>query len=991
MAPSTTENPREATPPIDATPHLVPETLEDLPSPTSGPRDASFQLDNDTRQYIEPSDPDIIATQRKRQRLATIHERLGHLSFGKLKMMARAGIIPRELANVDPPTCPGCAYGKAQRRAKRVKGIRNRRHIKPATKPGQVISVDQLVSPTAGFVPTHRDKPTRTRYTGATVFVDHFSDFTYVHLMTKMNADTTVKAKSAFERLASSHGVHISHYHADNGLFDTKTFRDAIQKANQTLSFCGVNAHHQNGKAENRIKDITKGARTALLHATHRWPKAINAALWPSALKHYTNLRNAIPTRFVPEVKNNRKIIQPAVFDDSPISRFSGTTVEPNLDHFHPFGSPVYVLENSLQAQQSHNKWSDRTRVGIFLCHSPHHASNVPLILNTQTGNVSPQFHCIYDDEFHTCKKDAKFSSLWQTKAYLQNKPATLPTTMNVPGTIASVNPESITPPAAPDPIPMFVDTWDAVDEEITLPDVGPTLEEQLDDTSQHELPVIEESDDTNHPVNDPDQVQVPTSRFGRRLKPNSRVFNPMFASLCAFSATFYAPPPIERSWLQQDADPHQHFHPYALFLESFAFSTTSDPDTMNLDEAMKQPDRDKFIEAMYKELNDHIQRKHWKVIPMKSVPRGRVPIPMVWSMKRKRNPVGEIIKWKARLCAGGHRSVEGLDFWSTYSPVVSWSTVRLMITTALIQNWHMKSIDFVLAFPQAPVKTDIFMKPPKVPTDFTIPDMPSFTDRFNKVYKLIKNLYGLKDAGRTWFQFLRKGLLERGWEQSEIDTCVFTKRGIILILYVDDGILISPSEHLIQKEIESLVQGFDLTDDGDLKDYLGTRFVRHDDGSIELTQPRMVSRILNMVGLASTTTDVKTHDTPASSTQLLDQNPDTPPRKQNWHYRGVVGCLSYLQAMIRPDLTLAVQQCARFCNEPNQDHEEAVKRICRYLLKTKDRGLIMKPDKTRGLECFVDADWAGSWQERSSHDCLSAHSRTGFVIMFAGCPIMWN
>ena len=55
-----------------------------------------------------------------------------------------------------------------------------------------------------------------------------------------------------------------------------------------------------------------------------------------------------------------------------------------------------------------------------------------------------------------------------------------------------------------------------------------------------------------------------------------------------------------------------------------------------------------------------------------------------------------------------------------------------------------------------------------------------------------------------------------------------------------------------------------------------------------------------------------------------------------------------------------------------------------------KDQGLIMRPDRTRGLECYVDADWAGSWQDHSSHDPLSAHSRTGYVVMYAGCPIVW-
>jgi hypothetical protein len=358
--------------------------------------------------------------------------------------------------------------------------------------------------------------------------------------------------------------------------------------------------------------------------------------------------------------------------------------------------------------------------------------------------------------------------------------------------------------------------------------------------------------------------------------------------------------------------------------------------------------------------------------------------------MKRKRNPIGIIIKWKARLCAGGHRSIEFVDYWTTYSPVVSWNTVRLIIVMALVNNWHMQSIDFVLAFPQAPIKTDIFMRPPKVPHDFIIPDLPSFADRFTNAYKLLRNLYGLKDAGKTWHDFLKKGLVTRGWKASEVDSCLFTKKGIMLIVYVDDAILISPNKQMINFEIKSLQKDYDLTDDGELKDYLGTRFEKKPDGSIELTQPKMIERVLRLVGLDPESTRTKMHDTPASDHKLLDQDPDGKPRLQSWNYRSAVGALSYIQAMIRPDTTMPVQQCARFSNNPSQEHEEAVKRICRYLLKTKDQGLILKPDKSKGLECFVDADWAGSWQDRSSNDPLSSHSRTGYVISYAGCPIIW-
>jgi hypothetical protein len=76
-------------------------------------------------------------------------------------------------------------------------------------------------------------------------------------------------------------------------------------------------------------------------------------------------------------------------------------------------------------------------------------------------------------------------------------------------------------------------------------------------------------------------------------------------------------------------------------------------------------------------------------------------------------------------------------------------------------------------------------MQPPKVSPNFTIPDLPNVADQFLKVYKLLKNLYGLKDARKTWADFLKTGLLEQGWKPSEVDSGLYTKNGIILILYM--------------------------------------------------------------------------------------------------------------------------------------------------------------------------------------------------------------
>ena len=73
---------------------------------------------------------------------------------------------------------------------------------------------------------------------------------------------------------------------------------------------------------------------------------------------------------------------------------------------------------------------------------------------------------------------------------------------------------------------------------------------------------------------------------------------------------------------------------------------------------------------------------------------------------------------------------------------------------------------------------------------------------------------------------------------------------------------------------------------------------------------------------------------------------------------------MKYLAATTRPDILFAVHQCARFSSEPKLCHEKAVKRIIRYLKKTKDKGMNLKVDSTKGIECFVDADFAGGYDK---------------------------
>ena len=122
---------------------------------------------------------------------------------------------------------------------------------------------------------------------------------------------------------------------------------------------------------------------------------------------------------------------------------------------------------------------------------------------------------------------------------------------------------------------------------------------------------------------------------------------------------------------------------------DPFAFSASSDPDTMYLHEARRQPDWPQFQLAMKEEVQAHESRKHWKLIKRAALPVGVSVLPSVWSMKRKRRiATREIYKWKARLNVHGGKQVHGVNFWETYAPVVNWTSIRLHLILALL-NGH--------------------------------------------------------------------------------------------------------------------------------------------------------------------------------------------------------------------------------------------------------------------------------------------------------------
>ena len=150
----------------------------------------------------------------------------------------------------------------------------------------------------------------------------------------------------------------------------------------------------------------------------------------------------------------------------------------------------------------------------------------------------------------------------------------------------------------------------------------------------------------------------------------------------------------------------------------------------------------------------------------------------------------------------------------------------------------------------------------------------------------------------------------------------------------------------------------YTLEDEGDINAYLGINVTRPTQTSIKLNQPALIQCIIDSLNLK----DQRQHDTPADSVLFKDSEGD--PRKTDFHYQSLIGQLNYLTSSTHPDIQFATHQCSRFSIDPKHSHEVAAKQIVCYLKCTANEGITMTPNKSKGFECYVDANFAGSFNK---------------------------
>ena len=207
-------------------------------------------------------------------------------------------------------------------------------------------------------------------------------------------------------------------------------------------------------------------------------------------------------------------------------------------------------------------------------------------------------------------------------------------------------------------------------------------------------------------------------------------------------------------------------------------------------------------------------------------LPPNKKPITCKWLFKLKLNSNGTVAKHKARLLARGFTQQYGLDFQETFSHVAKITTLRLILSLAASQHWHLAQLDMNNAFLNDSLDEEIYMH---IPQGYN--HEPPSRSSAPLVYKLNKSIYGLKQASRSWFNKFRTTLTSQDYRQSKYDYTLFTKgtgsSSIAILVYVDDIVIASLDKTAIHSTKIMLQQYFKLKDLGDLKFFLGLKLSR--------------------------------------------------------------------------------------------------------------------------------------------------------------------
>ena len=387
--------------------------------------------------------------------------------------------------------------------------------------------------------------------------------------------------------------------------------------------------------------------------------------------------------------------------------------------------------------------------------------------------------------------------------------------------------------------------------------------------------------------------------------------------------------------------------------------------------EAVSGPQQEKWIPAIKKELIAHDTNNTWSIVQR---PPNCKLIDSKWVFKIQAEKCGELNVYKARLCARGFYQTYGIDFEETFSPVIRYDTLRLMLALAARENYQMCQFDVKTAFLHGKLNEDVYMR---VPEGLLLPKN---VNRNGLALKLNKALYGLKQSARCWYKTMSDFMTSIGFKVCESDKSLYVCNKYVDIIYVlvfiDDGLIMCKNTNLIKNVLSKLKSKFEIVVTKP-NVFVGVEITRSfKTKKIFINQKTYAMNVIKRFGMES----AKPVSTPIEcNINLMNAKKCD----ESIPYREIIGSLMFLASVSRPDIAYSVNYLSRFLNAYDRTHWNAAKRVLSYVSGTINYGILYDGNGKYGnVVGYSDSDFAG--------DILTRRSTSGFLFMLSYGPISW-
>ena len=331
-------------------------------------------------------------------------------------------------------------------------------------------------------------------------------------------------------------------------------------------------------------------------------------------------------------------------------------------------------------------------------------------------------------------------------------------------------------------------------------------------------------------------------------------------------------------------------------------------------EEAMSSNDSESWIKDMDKEIESLNENKTWELV--EKIPNEKV-IDVKWVYSKKSNDT-----YKARLVVRGFQQTNVID--DIYAPVAKMQTLKVLFSFCCQNGLIIEQMDVVTAFLNGEVSSEVYVGQPK-----------GYSDGTNKVCKLRKALYGLRESPRAWYKCLDEYLTKIKFKRSNVDYCLYTQGQaldqVYLLIYVDDLLICSKSKKKIKNLKRVLSEKFKMKDLGEVKEYLGIN-IEYDyrNCDMKLSQTKYIESLTNKYQLQ----DSRLYSTPMETNLKIEKAEIC---ESDMKYRNLISALLYISSSTRPDISYSVNYLSRYQKSYNETHWKYALRILKYLYLTKD------------------------------------------------------